>query len=373
MKIYLICLCLLIAIHNLVHAGLYKAAFSSDQQAFYDLLTTGADINRGCPLHRAICDGQKEIITWLLQARKIFANAKVDVNLQNHEGQTPLHMACCFGDYDIACMLVDAGADIEATNNRGQTPLHVASLWGQKYIVLFLLALNANIEAKDRFWGHRPLHLAVYIKTPSNLQCVKKLLEAGAKIMARNRSGETPLHIACTKGFGGAIAELLKAGADTNIQDMYGETPLHKIALKNFKEETKRLLEGENPVQDFVELTALLVEAHANPNIGDASGFRPLHCAAYRANIAIVLKLLQVGANVSLKTRKLKTKKTLTAIMAAEAVGENETAQVIRDFISGKEVGALSRAFYDPLSATNRLPLNIYQEIYEQLRLLPRE
>ncbi len=55
------------------------------------------------------------------------------------------------------------------------------------------------------------------------------LLDAGADINGLNEDEETPLHVACTRGYTAIVRLLLDRGADVNIRDALEETALDKI------------------------------------------------------------------------------------------------------------------------------------------------
>lgn len=60
----------------------------------------------------------------------------------------------------------------------------------------------------------------------NNLEKAKKAIEAGANVNAKDKDGDTPLHLAVRFNDLGLVQLLLKNGADPTIKDMYGETPL---------------------------------------------------------------------------------------------------------------------------------------------------
>ena len=71
------------------------------------------------------------------------------------------------------------------------------------------------------------LHKAVM---KNDIAEVKRLLEAGADVAAKNESGHTPLHFAAENGFAASVKALLEAGADPNVPDKDGDTPLDKAS-----------------------------------------------------------------------------------------------------------------------------------------------
>lgn len=48
-----------------------------------------------------------------------------DVNVQNNEGNTPLHMAYLHSRHEVGAALIRAGADTKIRNNEGKTPLDI--------------------------------------------------------------------------------------------------------------------------------------------------------------------------------------------------------------------------------------------------------
>jgi|GEM_PF-6818393 len=76
----------------------------------------------------------------------------VDVNAQNHEGLTALHLAAFYNDVEKTGLLIAKGADVNLRNaiaTEYRTPLHYAALHNNEEIVKLLLENGANIEAMD--------------------------------------------------------------------------------------------------------------------------------------------------------------------------------------------------------------------------------
>lgn len=62
-----------------------------------------------------------------------------DLNMQNDDGDTALHLACRLGQYEIAERLIKLGADLTLFNNAGLIPLHVAVCANQIQLVRMML------------------------------------------------------------------------------------------------------------------------------------------------------------------------------------------------------------------------------------------
>ena len=88
------------------------------------------------------CQYGRYEIAQLLIARGANVNAP-----DNWEGTTPLIMACRHGYLPIVELLINHGADINAANNNGTTPLMMACLYNDVPVARFLLEHGAHIEA----------------------------------------------------------------------------------------------------------------------------------------------------------------------------------------------------------------------------------
>ena len=56
---------------------------------------------------------------------QLLCDNKADVNVQDHDGDTPLHWAAIEGYLEICDLLIEHGADVNAVNIKGQTPLDI--------------------------------------------------------------------------------------------------------------------------------------------------------------------------------------------------------------------------------------------------------
>src|ERR1019366_4309153 len=101
----------------------------------------------------------------------------------------------------------------------GNTPLHCAAAFDlHKDVAELLLAHKAEINAKNKE-GETSLHLAALAGRKDVSQL---LLESGADVNAKSKDDLTPLHLAATKGQTEVIMLLLAKQADINAKDKLG-------------------------------------------------------------------------------------------------------------------------------------------------------
>ncbi|CAN2141066.1 ankyrin repeat domain-containing protein [Wolbachia pipientis] len=75
----------------------------------------------------------------------------VDVNIDGHRGNAPLHEAARCGAADVVRMLVESGANINLVNYDKKTPLHLAAKHNHLEVVKYLVDNGADFSAgKDK-------------------------------------------------------------------------------------------------------------------------------------------------------------------------------------------------------------------------------
>lgn len=149
----------------------------------------------------------------------------LDINAQNDDGLTALHLAATNGNVDAVKDLIEAGADINAQNNEGCIALHLA-------------AANGHVEAIENF------------------------IEAGANIDAQDNEGCSALNWAAANSHFEATKYLIKKGASITNQ-LLNVTIVkecqHAIIIENQMNEAvkqvSKISEFKNPVKDIIENT----------------------------------------------------------------------------------------------------------------------
>ncbi|XP_007537455.2 NF-kappa-B inhibitor epsilon [Erinaceus europaeus] len=152
--------------------------------------------------------------------------------LQDRHGDTALHVACQRQHLACARCLLEGlpepgrgpphSLDLQLQNWQGLSCLHIATLQRNRSLIELLLQNGADIDAQEGTSGKTALHLAVETQERGLVQF---LLQAGARVDARMLNGCTPLHLAAGRGLGGISSTLCEAGADSLLRNVEDETP----------------------------------------------------------------------------------------------------------------------------------------------------
>ena len=241
------------------------------------LLGEGADANEAdasgtSPLMWAAYHGDENLVTALL-------DAGADPNARNYFGTSALAEAATIGASSIVQALLNAGADPNARNPEGETALMLAGRSGDVDTARALLDAGADINAREDWGGQTAL---MWAAAQSQAEMVQFLASRGADLNARgvtrqwarkiiteprpkdmNKGGFTPLLYAAREGCVECARLLMEAGADPDIGDPERVTPL-VMALLNL----------------HFDFAAYMIEAGADIDKWDLFGRTPLYMAA---------------------------------------------------------------------------------------------
>ncbi|KAJ5094572.1 hypothetical protein N7456_010433 [Penicillium angulare] len=246
---------------------LLSAVESGDQETIETLLRAGADPNtlsdhspvedsitmleqakRGyTPLHSA-CLGNgvrkhrrsppsPECVTALLEAG-------ADTEIKSPDGSTALIYACQ-SNFQLAKLLLDAGADPTAETNDGKSILHTGDILDPKLLALIIGTDLVDINKVDHN-GKTPLHYQS--NNFDGTKLVLKFLEYKPNVNIRDKDGNTALHDLLDRQIATLrvplLDAMLSAGADLSLRNNKGETVLHKIHGKHDDEVITKLVEA---------------------------------------------------------------------------------------------------------------------------------
>jgi ankyrin repeat protein len=288
--------------------------------------TMGCDVNaqdddKDTPIHFALrCfdpndGGDITVLRYLLTQRN------TNVNTKGENGRTLLHSACFEINnlsIDVFKLLIDTmGCDVNVQNDDNDTPLHLALRYfdpndgGDMTVLMYLLnqnGVNGNIKGVD---GNTILHYACGNINNLPLDIFEVLLETvGCDVNIQNNDNDTPVHLAFSsfnQYAGGNITVLTylltQKGVDVNIKGHNGNTLLHTACEKMNRlplDVFKFLIEtmgfdvnaqdddNNTPIQnalccfdpdygDINVLTYLLNQNNVNLNIKNEKGCNLLH------------------------------------------------------------------------------------------------
>ncbi|KAI9376369.1 GDPD-domain-containing protein [Aspergillus egyptiacus] len=155
------------------------------------------------PLHLSVVGGHPLTTQALLDAEnwKGQIENKAKIRKQVSRSSALLALAVKANFVDIVQLLVDAGVDINYQDHQGETALHVAARFGHDKCARILLKGNADQKADTELVEHTyswtPLFVAC---VDGSLSVVEALIEAGAELERVDSSGWTAKEHAALRG-----------------------------------------------------------------------------------------------------------------------------------------------------------------------------
>ncbi|EGG19512.1 ankyrin repeat-containing protein [Cavenderia fasciculata] len=204
------------------------------------------------PLCAALRFGCYDIVKDILQ---FYQTNKLDINQQDKNGYTALHVATSNCDDQILMLLLrEEGVNVNLINDDKNSALHY---FCQKFkspnlsepFELFLKkGVNINLQNKN---GETPLHKSIF-NNSVRLLMVNKLLEHKAEVNVLNSRGESPLHFAVRLGREDLVSVLVKAGADPNIKGNEKKT-CYELSLQGQNVKVINFLKNVQDVYNWLQ------------------------------------------------------------------------------------------------------------------------
>ncbi len=188
---------------------------------------------------------------WTLVKKLVKRGA--DLQAKDKDGWTVLHYAAEKGHLDTVKWLVEKGAKLQAKDNHGETALD----W------------TSNNEVKKWLREHVAINNDNMFKAAhdQNWTLVKKLVEKGADLQAKDNSGRTVLHFAAMSGDLDTVKWLVEKGADLQAKDNEGLTVLHWAANYGRLDTIKWLVEKGADVNARTNLGSTTLSLTSNNEV----------------------------------------------------------------------------------------------------------
>lgn len=169
--------------------------------------------------------GDLEKVTELLDAKK-YGDLIADINTQELDNFTPLHLAVSEGHFDVVKFLLENSANPNTKTSSYRTPLHIACYRGNAKIIIELINKNADVNCVESE-GNTPAHI---LSEYGYAECLKIILYKSPDLTLKNKFGLTPLEIASNI----EIRELIlnSSKLPKNI-DTYSRSVVENLVLHN--------------------------------------------------------------------------------------------------------------------------------------------
>ncbi|XP_009638261.1 ankyrin repeat and SOCS box protein 11 isoform X2 [Egretta garzetta] len=179
--------------------------------------------------------------------------------------KTLIAQACLGGHVACAKVLLENGAQVNAVTIDGITPLFNACCSGSVACVNVLLEFGAKPQLRNHLAS--PIHEAV---KRGHRECMETLLAHGVDIDQEDLQHGTLLYVACTYQRTDCVKKLLELGANVNMGKRL-DTPLHAAARKSSVEVVVLLTDyGADPKCRNAELKCALDLAVPNSKVEQA-------------------------------------------------------------------------------------------------------
>ncbi|MBD2495525.1 ankyrin repeat domain-containing protein [Nostoc sp. FACHB-280] len=131
------------------------------------------------------------------------------------------------GNIDALHHALSQGIKIDAISSNGEAALHKAIRNNQLLAVELLLKAGANPNLKvEEGWEYTPLMVSISLAS-IDYAIFQVLIEAGANLNGSSSRGESVLMLAVLTLNIDAVRRLLELGVDVNAKDIYGHTALY--------------------------------------------------------------------------------------------------------------------------------------------------
>lgn len=241
------------------------------------------------------------------------------------------------GDTAAAAKVLKAGKnpnEIEMLGTDEKTPLMAAADQMDPKMAALLLGQKNTVNFRTPLEGKTALMYTCGLGESYGehiIEIINLLLKSGAKVDDQDKQKRSAVFYAVESAWPLSLQAILKAKPKLDLRDKSGHTPLSLATEKG-----------------YTALVLNLLEAGANPNLGkkeEKSELAPLHIAIQNGNAEAARILIGHKADVNLKTYSLG--RTESPLHLATAKADIETMRALVK--AGADVNAVNEMTYTPL------------------------
>jgi ankyrin repeat protein len=220
-----------------------------------------------------------------------------DVNAVGADGTTSVMWGAYHGDVELVGALIEAGADVTRQNAFGTSAITEAAIIGSAPILEALIAAGADPNTRNPE-GETPL---MAVGRGGHVEAARVLLDAGADVNAREYwGGQSALMWAAAQSQAGMVKLLAERGADLDARGVVRQWERKVITEPRPKDMNKG---GFTPLlyaarEGCIECARHLVEAGADPDLGDPERVTPLNMALLNLHYDFAAYMIAAGADV---------------------------------------------------------------------------
>lgn len=241
------------------------------------------------------------------------------VNGTNDHDSTALHHAAKNDNLELCKLLISRGANILAKNKDNKTPIHAAIDRNHLLVAVLLfeqLTYRLKLEFASLLDARCNTFLHCLVEKDQNLELTRLILPF-CDLEARNRKGQTPLLSSAYHSSKESMELLVKAKASTMVvvtaydYESYTNNSYGTYYNPSFLYSTILHLSSAVLLESLFMLECDLPALDSSDN---DYGYTPLHCAVLANDLNKVIKLIEKGAVMNLKSKEGQTPTHLAAI-----------------------------------------------------------
>ena len=273
---------------DLIKIKLYDAIMSGDLEGVMQIIKNTKDIDLilsedSSFLHASVSLDHIQIMKALLEA-------KVNPDLEDDDGETPIQSAAQENQADMVKALIEgkANPDIQFHED-GYTALHMAAQKNNVDAIKALIEGKANPHIQLYEDGFNALHKAAQ---KNNVDAVKALIDGKADLNSKFDQHYSALGIASSEGYSEIAKVLIENKADVNF--INEDASALRLASQN----------------NHIEIVEYLLKEGADPNLScTTDNSSPLYVASKFGHIEIV-KLLVMRDEIQINSKLKREPKT---------------------------------------------------------------